>query len=145
MRRIALLLLALVLLPATYGQAGFTPAPVPMGAWQTFTPVISSSSGTITTASGSGYFQVTGKRVDFQIDMAITTNGTGAGFLQATLPLQNGPGAFEVTGHELLATGKQVVGFINNNATQILIRYYDATYPGANSTRFVVSGSYMLP
>jgi hypothetical protein len=66
-------------------------------------------------------------------------------FLQFSLSLQNGPLAFDWAGHELLIAGSRAYGFINNKAKPILFIYSDGTYPGANGTRFVLSGFYMLP
>lgn len=56
-------------------------------AWTTYTPTITSQTGTITTSSAAGRYQQRGKTVVLQISIVITTVGTGAGSVIATLPL----------------------------------------------------------
>jgi hypothetical protein len=56
-------------------------------AWTTYTPTITASSGTITTVGAvSGRYRQIGKTIIAQISATITTAGTAAGQLQATLP-----------------------------------------------------------
>ena len=79
--------------------------------------------------------------------ITITTNGTGAGYIQATLPVaaRNAGGAngYQVlNGAEVAVTGKSVRPLVSNNAATCLISSYDGSYPAANGYVIVVSGSY---
>lgn len=56
--------------------------------WASYTPTITSSSGTITTVgSVSSYYQQVNKVVYVYFSIAITTKGTAAGQLRMTLPI----------------------------------------------------------
>lgn len=102
---------------------------------------IASDTGTITTKSGSIRYRKQGRTVTFTLAISITTNGTGAGQLIATLPY---PAAAETifAGQEVLATGVATTGYVDANSATLYIIKYDATYSGGNGTRNVVSGTY---
>lgn len=102
-----------------------------------FTPTISATSGTITTASGTGAYRRRGKFVEMDIQVTITTNGTGAGAVVASTPLTtfvngtlNGR-ENAVSGHQLNAIGA---------TTNLQIRKYDNSYPGADGAIMQLSG-----
>jgi hypothetical protein len=104
---------------------------------QTFTSVITSTSGTITTASGTGAYRRRGSFVEVALSITVTTNGTGAGSLRATTPLAtivNGT----LNGRENTTSGLQVNGI--GSGTSIIIRRYDNAYPAANGSTFQLSG-----
>lgn len=56
-------------------------------AWTTYTPTITSQTGSFTTVSATGRYKQNGKTVFVEIDVTITTAGTAAGYLKATLPV----------------------------------------------------------
>lgn len=115
--------------------------------WQTYTPVVTAGSGTITTASATGRFLRRGRRVDVQIRVTITTNGTGATSVNATLPFTSanvvGIGR-TLSGREETVTGNMLQGFITPNATVVQIYAYDNSYPGANGRTLHVNGTYEI-
>lgn len=120
------------------GGTGLTGA-----AWTTYTPTITSSVGTITTATGSGAFQQIGKTVFIRIRASITTNGTGSGTVIATLP--GGMTAIAAQSQQLGAweaavAGKMVSGLINLSGTDVRFRFFDNTYPGANGAIIDANG-----
>jgi hypothetical protein len=62
-------------------------------AWSTYTPTITTGTGSITTLGtvGGRYKQI-GKTVFVKVKVGITTNGTGGGSVQATLPVTRNQG-----------------------------------------------------
>ena len=111
-----------------------------MGSWTSFTPTITAGSGTLTTKSATGIYIKIGKIVQFQMNIVITTNGTGATSLVATLPLQTTGRVFTCIGRDGTITGKTVCGFISGTALTMF--FYDNSYPGANGVTIEISGTY---
>lgn len=113
-------------------------------AWIAYTPTITSGTGALTTVvSQAGYYRKFGKRVDFKLSFNITTNGTGATSLLATLPVAPaGSGGHTCGGKERNLTSKLMSGYIENGTSTVVIQYYDGTYPGANGGVYTMSGSY---
>ena len=103
------------------------------GSW---TPVVTSGTGTITTVGAvSGLYVKIGKIVILSYDVAITTNGTGA-----TRIVINGvpfiaSGNTSGYGLELNSTGYSTQVRISNGASLLSVYYYNATYPGGDGTR----------
>jgi hypothetical protein len=62
-----------------------TPA-VPVGPWTAYTPTLGCGTGSLTSATGSGRYQLIGKTLYIGVNIAITTNGTCATSLTFTLP-----------------------------------------------------------
>ena len=104
---------------------------------------ITSVTGTLTTASGTVRYKRVGKTVHFTLNATITTNGTGATAINATLPFTSVTGAnFGAAGRETALTGKQLQGFISSGTATLYIANYDGTYPGGTGAAFTVSGTY---
>ncbi len=140
MRRLILAALCCAALIAP-APAAFTPPPVPQGSYTPFTPTISAGSGTLTTVSATGRWQQTGKRIDYAINISITTNGTGAQDVRATLPVPALAGVTQVGFGRNIATGPMLQAAVFGGSTLIINRY-DNTYPGADGAVLIVSGSY---
>ena len=112
-------------------------------AWTTYTPTVSSQSGTITTASATGRFKTLGKTCHVQVVVTVTTNGTGAGTLNATLPAGNVPAAAAIlVGRENALTGNMLQALVNSGDTVMHIGRYDNAYPATNGSIVIVSGIY---
>ncbi len=111
-------------------------------AWTAYTPTVSSASGTITTASATGKSTQIGKTAFVDMAITITTNGTGAGAVLATLPITGfsatrilGYGrANVVSGNQLQARG--------SSTSQVAIYNYNGTYPGVNTEVLLVTVIY---
>src|SRR3990167_6259465 len=115
------------------------------GAWADYTPTISSASGTITTASGTGRWLQQGKVVHLSVTVTMTTNGTGASAVRFSL-------------HVNLINSSTVYFFAGRSDVSGVIHYarlkgafnltngyiYDSSglYPGGNGAIMEVSGSY---
>jgi hypothetical protein len=69
------------------GLATMNGASIDNAAWTTYTPTITSGSGTPTTTSASGRYKQIGKTVIVEIIATLTTIGTAAGSVIATLPV----------------------------------------------------------
>ncbi len=111
--------------------------------WTAYTPTITTQTGTITAlGTVTGRYKTLGKTVFFQVSIAITTNGTGAGSVRATLPLTGAAFEFSISGVETALTGKGLAGWTLTSATYVIIIFSDGTYPGADGRRLVVSGVY---
>jgi hypothetical protein len=113
-------------------------------AWLTsFTPVISSNTGAITTKSGTcRYQQKVNKTVDIFMELTITTNGTGNGFVTTTLPIAPQSQYMIIFGVERAATNRLLIGLWDNSLSRLNIINYDGTYPGADGYRLTMAGSY---
>ncbi|OHV17755.1 hypothetical protein BK022_03615 [Methylorubrum extorquens] len=118
---------------------------LPTGAWTAYAPVVTPASGTITTPGTiQGWYQVTGKRVDVNINVNITTNGTASGYLFVGLPLPAARATF-IPGGEQNVTGKALRPIVAAGASTLVVVNYDNTYPGVNGALLVISGSYQTP
>ena len=113
--------------------------------WIPFTPNFVSSAGTITTKSSSGQYADRGNIRDFKIALAITTNGTGSGVLNVTMPNAAAGSVGSVAhGLERAVTGKAVSGFLDASSSTLIVRFYDGTYPGANGHVINIAGCYEI-
>jgi parallel beta-helix repeat protein len=118
------------------------------GAWIDYTPTVTTTSGSITTfAYRFGRYRRYGNRIDFEIDFAITTNGSGAGQLVATLPTAATAHRFTAHGLEYNTTGKAVWGLIDSVTSYASVRMNgaDAVYPGGDGRGITICGSYEAP
>jgi hypothetical protein len=99
----------------------------------TWTPSVTAGSGTITTVGTVvGSYTKIGRQVTVSFSVAITTNGTGASYIQITgLPFapNASPGTFCGCGFQN-STGKALS--IGTAASTIYARLYDATYPASS-------------
>ena len=79
------------------------------------------------------------------MDLRITTNGTGAGYLKVTgIPYNMGTTLYGGgCGTEIGATGK-LISASAASATQINLTNYDGTYPGVNSFRVPLIWTYFV-
>ena len=111
--------------------------------WIAYTPTITCDTGTLTTLGGvTGFYQVLGKVVNVKVKIPITTNGTCAGYLIATLPLpvQTSNDFFLAGMEQVGATG--IIGRAVLNTSTMFIYTPAGTYPGGTGTQPAVSGTY---
>jgi hypothetical protein len=127
-------------LPVANGGTGDTGT-----AWTAYTPAITCQTGSITTLGYNvGSYKQIGKTVIVRIDFAITTNGTGATQLRASLPFTAAANQYAMSGHEY-TNGKSISGLIGASGTYTTVFYYDGTYPGANGRAYNMVGIYEVP
>jgi hypothetical protein len=110
----------------------------------TWTPTITSASGTITTSSASGILeQISDNLIFIEVTITITTNGTGAGNVQFTLPtgVAGINGAYRyIHGKEQVTSGKMLVGQQVNTSGTISVTDYANVYPAADGSILKLSG-----
>jgi hypothetical protein len=111
-------------------------------AWTAYTPTITAVAGTITTVSATGRYLQLGKIVFVQVKITITTNGSGATAVKASLPVAcNTSNLYIISGRENALVGKMLQGEIST-ASGIRICNYDNTYPGADGNVLIMTGVY---
>lgn len=132
--------------PLTTAQGGTginlatTPLPVAQGgtgdtgsAWTAMSGLtVSTSSGTLTTASAAGRWKRLGKTVFFELTVTVINNGTGAGSLLVSgLPFAAlVAGTF--AGREVNLTGLMFSATITASGTGFNMQKYDNTYPAVS-------------
>lgn len=104
-----------------------------------WTPTITAFSGTITTVTTTrAVLNLVGQFHFLYLDFTITTNGTGAGAINVTLPVTPTK-THQIFGRETALTGLVVVGRIAGVAELRIFDYLGA-YPGASGRRFFLNG-----
>ncbi len=121
----------------TLGSAIDTSVGTGLLAWTSYTPVLTSSTGTITSyVVNSAKYAKIGKTVHLAIDTTITNNGTGGGQLNYTLPvtakqINHGGGGIDATNGNSLSVF--LVSF-----TSVSVANYNYAYPGV-TVRFSIT------
>lgn len=126
---------------------GYTVANLADVAWATYTPTVTSQSGTFTSVSATGRSKTIGKVVHAQMEVTITTAGTAVGYMQVTLPFTAASNKYVGVANETAATGKggtaPVVPSISSGA--VLARYADGLTMIANGNVVAISITYEIP
>ncbi|MCC7047209.1 MAG: hypothetical protein IT562_10890 [Alphaproteobacteria bacterium] len=116
------------------------PQDVSAVAWTSYTPTFSSNTGTITTGAGSGGYWQISKQVCFWARVTITTNGTGAGYLNISLPVTAKNAVFSFAGQDF-STGNNLFGY-TSTVTNLIVTRTSGAYPGADGTTPTINGCY---
>jgi hypothetical protein len=115
-------------------------------AWSESTAItVTPDSGAITTVGAkSCRYLVRGKTVYFHINVTITTNGTGAGYITiGNLPFTPGGSA----GFIYMANGRAVggagaiMGTLVQGSTNVSVQTYSGAYPGVDGVTLALSGT----
>ena len=131
-----------ITLPDSTGTVALTST---NSAWTSYTPTISAATGTITTASATGQYQTIGKTCIVSMTITITTAGTGANQLFATLPFTSAARTQSGTcGGEFNNTGYSVKGYIPSSTTQLQITYYNNSTVIASGNNVIVTTTYEI-
>lgn len=111
-------------------------------AWTSYTPSVSSGSGTITTSSATGAYKLIGKTCFVRIKVTITTNGSGASRIIAALPFTATANA-GFSGY-LGASAAMLNGIVDSGLSLTSVSIYTptATYPGSDGAVLNISGVY---
>jgi len=107
----------------------------------TFTPTVTSATGTITTVSATGTYTRVGRVVSANFDIIVTTNGSGAGTLNATLPFTGIANDSYAIGREVTAVGFSITGTIGTGLVS-LVKTSNDLYPAADGYRLKCSTVY---
>lgn len=109
----------------------------------TWTPTVTAQTGTFTTVSATGKYTKIGRKVAYTITITITTVGTAAGWIKATLPFTNNSASnYAAAGRENAVAGFMCQGRIMASATQIEVFKYDGANPIAAGHVIIMSGHY---
>lgn len=112
-------------------------------AWvSTFVPTISSTGGPITTSTASCQYKRDGATVHFSLSISVTTNGTGAGTLRATLPFSSSGLDNVFVGRDRGVGGKALTATLIAGGNTLDIKNYDNTYPAADGSFIMITGTY---
>ena len=111
----------------------------------TWTPVVASSIGAITTYTASGNYTKIGRAVVLSCNIIITNNGTGAGYLSITgVPFSAAAANAEAgIGIEYAAVGFAVYEYFLNTTTLAMANYINA-YPGGTGYRIAAEITYQV-
>jgi len=110
----------------------------------TWTPTISSGSGTITTVGTvSGIYVKIGRMVTLNWHYQITTNGSGAGFINIDgLPFSSSSQGAGGSARDRSATGVMSVLQMDGAVSRINQYQYNNAYPGADSAKWYCTITY---
>lgn len=108
-----------------------------------YSPTLSATSGTFTTASAAGRYLQIGKLTFFEVTVTITTVGSATGGVVVTLPftINTGSGVVVFAGRENGVSGKMLQAYGSSNTVTIV--NYDGTSPIAAGASPVISGVYI--
>lgn len=110
----------------------------------TYTPTITAGTGAFTRVSAAGRYWKVGSFVFFQITVTITTNGSAAGKVIASLPFTSANVAevkYAMSGIEN-NNAFALIGVVPPNVSQLSVWKYDGSYPGADGDKLYISGFY---
>lgn len=126
----------------------FNTTELPENAWVDFTPVVTANTGTITTYSAEARYIKRGNLLTISANITITTNGTGAGYLNVTLPAatpsEMALGGTCLNGRERSILNASVAAYIDGGTNIAQVTTYDGLYPGGNGAAISFSGSYEI-
>lgn len=112
-------------------------------AWTAYTPTVTAASGTFATlGTVTGRYLAIGKAINIEIYIPITSNGTAANNINATLPFSASAFGYVLSGRANAVSGKMLLGVIQPSASNINIFDYNNAYPGANNEQIIISGVY---
>lgn len=109
--------------------------------WVTYSPTVSAGSGTITTSTvNAAKYLRRAHDVLIRLDVTIVTNGTGAGYVDITLPFAVAGNGSVIVGRETVTTGFILQGRCLTNSVRVY--FGDNTYPAVSGSRLLLSGVY---
>jgi len=111
-----------------------------IGAWTTYTPTISSGSGTPTTVTANAKYVRLNEIVIVRVRIDITDKGTAGGSVEFTLPVTAaGSNANALYGRETVATGNSLNGEVLASNTEAAIRQFSNGSPWVNGYGLAVT------
>lgn len=124
----------------------FTDCPGYASPWRTYTPSVSTGSGSFTSFTATGRWRKENRNVYFELSIAIANAGTAGGSVTASLPVPSTAASginFIFLGREVASTGNLLQG-INQSASpaNVVILKYDNTFQGATGNTLAISGMY---
>ena len=116
--------------------------------WRTYATTLSAGTGSFTSATAAmAYRRCFKQSMEVQGNIAITTNGTAASYIQLTTPyaIDGGSGgASIVAGKGNVGTGMTITGLGAAGGSDIRFQDYAGNYPGADGRTFQYHGTIRL-
>ena len=109
-----------------------------------FTPIVTASSGAITSYTSNGYCKRVGELVYFSVNLTVTNNGTGSNSIVISGLPYNASDSTALIGRENALTGTLLQGFISQGSSQITVRTYNNAYPVATNSVIFLTGVYRV-
>lgn len=103
-----------------------------------WTPTITSGTGSFTTVSGTGVYTQIGREVFYTVVITITTNGTAATDVRFTTPFTSATLA-PFSGFESAVVGIVLGGYLSG--TTGIVYTYNTLYPGGTGRVLTIRGS----
>jgi hypothetical protein len=114
-----------------------------LAAWDSYTPILTTQFGTITTSTVTATYKQIGKTIAFQMSILLTDVGSAMGALYATLPFQTAANsAFVFVGRENAISGLMCQGHVAGNQTNFFIHFYNNTSVLSNGNLIWLTGVY---
>lgn len=132
------------------GEIGviFNTTELPENAWEDFTPVVTAQTGTITTYSAEARFITRGNLLTISVNIVISANGTGAGYLNVTLPIATPAsmtlGGTCLNGRERSLLNANITAYLDGGTNIAQVTTYDGLYPGGDTAAISFAGSYEI-
>ena len=110
----------------------------------TWTPACTAGTGSITTVgTKSGWYTRVGNKVHAELSITITTNGTGASYIQTDLPIAPAHMAFGL-GREIAVTGAVLTGYWTGGGSNVVLYTLAGLYPGGTGHVLTFSADYLV-
>lgn len=109
------------------------------GAWPAMTVNLSTTAGSLSSASGVAWNRKVGRTVEFTMTLTVTSVGTGSGVFRCGIPYTAAHNCAFV-GREDSATGALVQAQLKAGDNFFSIYSATNTFPAANNTSFIFSG-----
>ena len=125
-------------------SGGLVSGVTPRDASTNYAPTVAASSGAISSYSvqGAAYTIDQGTRwVTAKVQVLVSNNGTGAGYLTFTLPFPAAGGTGNA-GAGLVVGGKSLAIFVSGGSTAAQVFDYTGSYPAANNNTMVMQIRY---
>ena len=109
--------------------------------WKLYTPSVSAVSGSFTSVTASGKYQISGNTIIFEAAIQVINNGTAAGGVIVQLPK---PSKTQLIGNGRAAiiSGKMLQVVAGSLESTARIYNYDTTYPAVSGETLFVTGTY---
>lgn len=106
-------------------------------AWTAYTPTLSCAGGSLTSASANGWYKTIGKTVHVNINVGVTTIGSCAAAVQATLPLAAARASC-LAGNNV-NTNMLLTACVGATSATLVMTKYDNSGPGVTSAQTMVA------
>lgn len=112
------------------------------GAWTTYTPTVTATTGSYTTITVNGGYQRIGKTCVLRAYIQVDSVGTAAGSMIVTLPFQAAAFRQSGTGADLAVSGYAASVLVEPSATTAIVRKYDFTTFWSTNTGVAIQITY---